>query len=76
MTNTFAVVRSGNTTTYEVKLPLSDLGLSSLAAGDSMGFGAIANENDGSGRDGFIEWTSGIGAGKNPAAFGLLQLMP
>ena len=77
MANTFAVKRTGSMTTYEVRLPLSDLGLSSLAAGKSAGFGALVNENDGSGRDGFIEWTTGIGWGqKNPGAFGLLTLMP
>ena len=76
MVNTFAVTRAGSTTRYEVRLPLVDLGLGSLTAGKSVGFSAMVNENDGAGRDGFIEWTSGIGQQKNPAAFGLLTLMP
>ena len=76
MANTFVVKRTGTTTFYEVRLPLSDLGISSLSSATSMGFSTIVNENDGSGRDGFIEWTTGVGAGKNPAAFGVLTLMP
>lgn len=76
MANTFAVTRANSTTRYEIRLPLVDLGVSSLAAGKSVGFSFLANDNDGSSRDGFIEWTSGIGQQKNPGAFGLLTLMP
>jgi len=30
----------------------------------------LVNNNDGKGRSGFLEWSSGIGGEKNPAAFG------
>jgi hypothetical protein len=71
------VVRNGTTTTYEVTLTPADLGLGSFdEAGGQIGFSLMVNENDGAGRDGFIEWTSGIGAGKNPGLFGTLVFHP
>ncbi|MCK5797058.1 MAG: hypothetical protein KAI47_07745, partial [Deltaproteobacteria bacterium] len=76
MQNTFAVRRSDTTTSYEIKLPLSDIGLSSLTAGVRFSFSALVNENDGQGREGYIEWTSGIGQSKTPANFGEIILQP
>jgi hypothetical protein len=71
------VVRSGQTTTYELSLTPGDLGLGSFAeAGGQVGFSLLVNENDGAGREGFIEWTSGIGSTKNPGLFGTLVFYP
>ncbi|WP_428263772.1 sugar-binding protein [Haliangium sp.] len=71
----FAVVRDGDTTTYEVRLPPTSLGLGTLTVGQRSGFSVIVNDDDdGTGRDGWLEWTPGIGAGKNPGSFGALVL--
>lgn len=67
--NTFVATRaeSRTTTTYEVRMPASDLGLTTLEAGRRIGAGLIVNENDGDGRTGWIEWASGVGfAPKTP----------
>jgi hypothetical protein len=72
--NVYAVVRAGGTTSYEIRLPPGDLGLAGLGVGDSFGFSTLVNDDDGGQREGYVEWTSGIGSGKNPAAFGTLRL--
>ena len=73
----YSVVRTGTTTVYEVSFTPGDLGLSSFsAATGDIGFSWMVNEADGSGREGFLEWTSGIGFGKSPALFGTLRFHP
>lgn len=62
--------RSGGVTTYEVRLHAADLGLGALEAGRTIGFELIVNENDDSDdREGWLEWASGLGAGKDPREF-------
>ncbi len=34
---------------------------------------AAADEPDGAGREGFVEWASGVGYNKDPALFGTLR---
>ena len=34
-----------------------------------VAFSMLINENDGAGRNGYIEWGSGIGGQKNPSQF-------
>ncbi len=72
--NTFAVVRAGTTTTYEIAVPVADLGAAALVDGQQLGFSMLVNDNDddGNGRSGFVEWTSGIGQTKNPSLFGTM----
>jgi hypothetical protein len=70
-----AIVRSASRTTYEIRLPAQSLGLAALAQGRSFGFSVLVNENDGSGREGYLQWTPGIGASKNPGAFGMVRLV-
>jgi hypothetical protein len=73
---TFVVTRSGTTTSYEIRFPLSDLGLAKLHASLALGFELIVNDNDGVGREGFLEWTTGLGWGpKMPGKFGTLKLV-
>ncbi|MBM4353811.1 MAG: hypothetical protein FJ109_08440 [Deltaproteobacteria bacterium] len=62
-----AIVRSGNVTTYEIVLP--------TALQSVMRFCLLVNENDGKGRDGWLEWTPGIGLGKAPLLFGEVVLV-
>lgn len=70
------IVRAGNTTRYEIALAASDLGSAVLVVGTTMGMSFLVNENDSGGQDreGYLEWSTGIGAGKNPGAFGALIL--
>jgi len=64
---TYAVGREGNNTVYEVGIP-----------GDypaKVGFSLLANENDGGDRDGWLEWTPGIGYAKDPSLFGSIEMV-
>jgi MYXO-CTERM domain-containing protein len=72
--DTFAITRNGTTTTYEVRIPATDLGLSTFTAGKVFGFSLLVNDNDGTGRDGFLQWTPGIGQAKNPGLYGEVTL--
>jgi hypothetical protein len=72
-----AVKRVLNVSTlYEMAIPWSEILLdyNALEPGLDIGFSLLANDNDGNGRDGFIQYMSGIGKGKNPTAFGDLIL--
>ena len=72
-----AVVRcSGSTATYELRLPRTSLPPARLMAGELLGFSFLVNDADGSGREGWLEFTPGIGAGKDPYLFGELVLSP
>ncbi len=74
-TDEVVIMRSGSTTIYEVRLSAADLELSSFAVMDRFGISWLVNEMDGPGESqGFIEWTSGIGATKDPSLFGVLTL--
>jgi hypothetical protein len=73
----YNVIRTGTTTVYEVSFTPGDLGLTSFsAATGDIGFSWIVTEADGSGREGFLEWTSGVGFTKDPALFGTLRFQP
>ncbi len=74
----YAIRRTGTTTYYETSLRVSDLGLATFSdTNGSVGFSFMVNDGDGQGSpDGFVEWTSGIGEGKNPSAFGRLRFHP
>jgi hypothetical protein len=78
---TAAVARAGTTTSYEVRLPAAALGGPTLAEGTSLGFSFLVNDDDGgsttdgSGREGWLELTPGIGRGKDPYSFGDVVLV-
>lgn len=62
-------------TVYELALPWSQLAPSE--AGDGMlSLSMLVNDNDGSGRKGYIEWGSGIGSSKDAALFKAVSLTP
>ncbi|HZG76170.1 MAG TPA: right-handed parallel beta-helix repeat-containing protein, partial [Paenibacillus sp.] len=70
-----AIVRDGDMTRYEIRIPWSELLPEGEEAPDSLiGFSFLANDDDGPGRHGWLEYMSGIGSGKNPALFGDLTL--
>lgn len=46
-----------------------------MAENQQLGFSILANDNDGNGRKGWVEYCSGIGSGKAPAKYGLMTLV-
>jgi hypothetical protein len=66
---TGAVVRSGQRTRYELRIAVSD-----LSEGDVFRASFLVNDADGDTRDGWLEWTTGIGRAKRPADFGTITL--
>ncbi len=69
------ITRAGDRTRYEIALDTAQLSPGRVRPGDVIGFSFLVNENDGAGRDGWLEWTPGIGSGKNPGAFGTITLL-
>ncbi|MGA1835410.1 glycosyl hydrolase [Herbiconiux sp. 11R-BC] len=58
---------TAHTTTYAVTLPKSVIGLPEAASVVDYSF--IVNDSDGTGRTGYLEWGSGIGATKDPSMY-------
>ncbi|MNO01013.1 hypothetical protein D3C81_2210460 [compost metagenome] len=58
-------------------IPWSALLLAGMtpAPGSDFGFSLLMNDDDGSGRRGWMEYMSGIGSSKDPDAFGDLLLV-
>lgn len=66
------------TTIYEIALPWSEIlpeKFSELDPNRTLGFSMLANDNDGKGRRGWIEYASGIGEGKDTSLFTFLNLV-
>jgi hypothetical protein len=61
-------------TAYEVAIPWSALG-EGEAAPDALSVSLIVNDNDGSGRRGYVAWGGDIGGNKDPATFRRAQLV-
>lgn len=65
---------AAHTTTYEIAVPWSTLG---FAAKDRLlSATVVVNENDGTGRRGWLSWGKGVAEAKNPALFNAIQLAP
>ena len=61
-----SILHAGSTTTYELQIP-----------GDfaqTIGVSLVVNDDDGSGREGWLEWTPGIGLGKDPSLYAPVHL--
>ncbi len=69
-----AFKKNGNEITYELSIPFENLLPFSAQIGKTAGISFLVNDNDGNGREGFVQFTEGIGLGKNPAAFGEITL--
>lgn len=70
------VVRNAaaSTTTYEIAVPWTTLG---LAASDRLlSATVVINENDGTGRRGWLTWGTGVAEAKNPSGFNAIRLDP
>ncbi len=72
-----AIVHDNGVTTYEFKIPWSELFDEGHKAkeGDRYNFSFLINDNDGNGRKGWIRYNDGIGFSKNPKEFGDLILV-
>ncbi|MDF1564205.1 MAG: sugar-binding protein [Deltaproteobacteria bacterium] len=70
-----AIERRGTRTIYEIALLESALPGLPLAAGAEVAFSFLINEDDGAGREGWLELGPGIGDGKVPGYFGRLRLL-
>ena len=64
------VRRTGDRTVYEFRVPLEN-----LRPGRTLAASFLVNERDDRVREGWLEWTSGIGRDKRPAEFGTLRLV-
>lgn len=73
----FAIVTDGNKTYYEFRIPWNSLLLPGQqpVEGAELGFSFLVNDNDGDGRRGWIEYTSGIGETKNSTMFTTIKLI-
>ncbi len=71
------VKRKGNKTIYELKIPWKNLLLPNQQPkeGDTLGYSFLINEDDGEGRNGWIEYASGIGLSKDTSLFTVLKLI-
>lgn len=71
------VKRVGNKTIYELKIPWKNLLLPNQQPkeGDTLGYSFLINEDDGEGRNGWIEYASGIGLSKDTSLFTVLKLI-
>lgn len=66
---TVKIVRKGTTTSYEVRIPDQAVGLTPELYRQGFRFNLLINDNDGEGRDGWIQIAPGIGDEKNPGKF-------
>jgi len=64
--------RSGDTTTYKITVADSDLYPFIYQKGKPIRFSILVNNNNGSGREGYLEWGSGIGDVKAAHLYGTL----
>jgi len=71
----FKSSREGQITTYEAALPWPELNASAPRPGALSGFALLVNEDDGEGRDGWLQLYDGIGYGKDPRKFGVLRFV-
>ena len=71
-----SVVRQGDQTVYEAAIPISEIRPLAPSPGGQIGFDLLVNDDDGSGRSGWIEWTPGIGYGKVPRLFDSFTFLP
>ena len=71
--STLQVKRQGDRCLYTITVKATEVGLK-LAAGNTLGFSVLINNNDGAGRVGWLEWGGGIGASKNPPDYNELVL--
>jgi hypothetical protein len=65
---------AARTTTYEISIPWTTLGMD--PADRLLSATVVINENDGTGRRGWLTWGTGVAEAKNPAGFNAIRLDP
>ncbi|MDF2921352.1 MAG: hypothetical protein K0R57_266 [Paenibacillaceae bacterium] len=75
-TATATTARTGNDTYYEARLPWEAIFQSGLPPEGPVSFSILVNDNDGGGRRGWLEWTSGIGKVKSGKQLASLYPVP
>jgi hypothetical protein len=71
---TLTTGRSGDRTTYEASWPLAALGLSVERLHAGIAIDLLVNDDDGEGRNGWIELSPGLGYSKDPSRFPMISL--
>ncbi len=66
------VERKGAVTVYRLEIPAQLLGTKAFEPGAMLACAFLVNDDDGSGRKGFLTWGKGIGLGKDPSLYNLL----
>ena len=61
--------RNGDRTSYSLRIPLKGCAMTPELLRSGFRFNLLINDNDGEGRDGWIQIAPGIGGTKNPAQF-------
>ena len=64
--------RVGTLTNYEVKIPFSSIGVDAARLKQGIRFNALINDNDGYGREGWIQITEGIAGTRSSEPYPLL----
>ena len=64
--------RKGNRTEYKVTIPLASIGVDSRLLKQGIRFNALINDNDGYGREGWIQITDGIAGTRSSESYPLL----
>lgn len=71
----YAVVNRDGLTVYEVILDAAQIAPLQLKVGSVFGANVMVNDDDKTGERTYVQWTPGIGGGKNPSAFGEFTLV-
>ena len=61
--------RKGTTTSYRIRIPLDACGWTPAMLRGGFRFNLLVNENDGEGRDGWLQIAPGIGENKDPERY-------
>ncbi len=64
--------REGTLTRYQAEIPLTLLGVKAADLAAGIRFNALVNDDDGEGREGWIQIAPGIGENKNPTRYPLI----
>lgn len=68
------ITRDGKLTIYDLRVKWVEMGFPKLKQGSILKFSILVNDNDGSGRKGYLHWGQGIGSSKDPELYNLLLL--
>ncbi len=64
--------RSGTLTEYEVRIPLVSIGMTRESWKKGIRFSALINDNDGFGREGWIQISEGIASNRSAEKYPLI----